>query len=118
MGGASIAGIFLKEFVGSKDYIPKWCHIDIAGTAFIEKPQKEFISGATGAGVRTLLNYLKKLNQEGGEISLRLLTFIEILQPQDFFLLFPRYNLKLLDHKNLKKWLGILPLPYGLNLQT
>ena len=60
MGGASIAGIFLKEFVGSKDYIPKWCHIDIAGTAFIEKPQKEFISGATGAGVRTLLNYLKK----------------------------------------------------------
>lgn len=54
-GGASTAGLFLKEFV--KDV--KWCHIDIAGTAFLEKPQKEFIAGATGAGVRTLLNYLK-----------------------------------------------------------
>ncbi len=55
-GGASIAGIFLKEFV--KDV--KWTHIDIAGTAFLEKPQKEFIAGATGAGVRTLLNYFIK----------------------------------------------------------
>ena len=55
MGGASAAGMFLKEFVNG----PKWAHIDIAGTAFLEKPQKEFISGATGAGVRTLLNYVK-----------------------------------------------------------
>lgn len=54
-GGASIAGVFLKEFVNG----PKWAHIDIAGTAFLEKPQKEFISGSTGAGVRTLLNYIK-----------------------------------------------------------
>ena len=54
-GGASIAGVFLKEFVDG----PKWAHIDIAGTAFLEKPQKEFIAGATGAGVRTLLNYVK-----------------------------------------------------------
>ena len=55
-GGASTAGLFLQEFV--KD--TKWCHIDIAGTAYIEKPQKEFIAGATGAGVRTLLNYVTK----------------------------------------------------------
>ena len=34
---------------------------DIAGTAFLEKPQKEFISGSTGAGVRTLLNYVKNI---------------------------------------------------------
>lgn len=54
-GGASAAGVFLQEFV--KDV--KWTHIDIAGTAYLEKPQKEFISGATGAGVRTLLNYVK-----------------------------------------------------------
>lgn len=54
-GGASTAGVFLQEFVDG----PKWCHIDIAGTAFLEKPQKEFIAGATGAGVRTLLNYVK-----------------------------------------------------------
>lgn len=55
-GGASAAGLFLQQFV--KD--TKWCHIDIAGTAYIEKPQKEFIAGATGAGVRTILNYVTK----------------------------------------------------------
>ncbi len=55
MGGASAAGVFLKEFVDG----PQWAHIDIAGTAYLEKPQKEFIAGATGAGVRTLLNYIK-----------------------------------------------------------
>ncbi len=55
-GGASAAGVFLQEFV--KDV--KWCHIDIAGTAFLEKPQKEFIAGASGAGVRTLLNYVNE----------------------------------------------------------
>ena len=53
-GGASTAGVFLQKFV--KDV--KWAHIDIAGTAFLEKPQKEFISGGTGAGVRTLLKYI------------------------------------------------------------
>ena len=56
MGGASAAGVFLQEFVEG----PKWAHIDIAGTAYIEKPQKEFITGATGAGVRTLLSYVTK----------------------------------------------------------
>ncbi len=56
MGGASAAGVFLQEFVNC----PKWAHIDIAGTAYLEKPQKEFITGATGAGVRTLLNYITK----------------------------------------------------------
>lgn len=53
-GGASTAGKFLEQFV--KDV--KWAHIDIAGTAFLEKPQKELIKGAAGAGVRTLLNYI------------------------------------------------------------
>jgi len=53
-GGASTAGVFLQKFV--KDV--KWAHIDIAGTAFLEKPQKEMIAGATGAGVRTLLSYI------------------------------------------------------------
>lgn len=53
-GGASIAGLFLQEFV--KDV--KWAHIDIAGTAFLEKPENEFIKGASGAGVRTLLSYI------------------------------------------------------------
>lgn len=53
-GGASTAGVFLKKFV--KDV--KWAHIDIAGTAFLEKPQKELCKGASGAGVRTLVNYI------------------------------------------------------------
>ena len=53
-GGASTAGVFLQEFVEGV----KWAHIDIAGTAYLEKPQKELIAGATGAGVRTLLNYV------------------------------------------------------------
>ena len=54
-GGASAAGMFLKEFVTDD---VKWAHIDIAGTAFLEKPEKEFCKGATGAGVRTLLSYI------------------------------------------------------------
>ncbi len=53
-GGASTAGVFLQEFVEGV----KWAHIDIAGTAYLEKPQNELIAGATGAGVRTLLNYV------------------------------------------------------------
>lgn len=54
-GGTSAAGMFLKEFVTDD---VKWAHIDIAGTAFLEKPEKEFCKGATGAGVRTLLSYI------------------------------------------------------------
>ena len=53
-GGASTAGLFLQEFV--KDV--KWAHIDIAGVAYIDKPQGEFMKGSTGAGVRALLNYI------------------------------------------------------------
>ena len=53
-GGASAAGMFLQEFI--KDV--KWAHIDIAGTAFLEKPEKEYIKGATGSGVRTILKYI------------------------------------------------------------
>lgn len=53
-GGASTAGLFLQEFV--KDV--KWSHIDIAGVAYHDKPQGEFVKGASGAGVRALLNYV------------------------------------------------------------
>lgn len=55
-GGASAAGMFLKEFVTDK---VKWAHLDIAGTAFLEKPQKEFFcNGSTACGVRTLVKYI------------------------------------------------------------
>lgn len=53
-GGASSAGVFLQEFVKDVD----WAHIDVAGTAFLDKPQKELIKGSTGVGVRTLLEYI------------------------------------------------------------
>ena len=54
-GGASSAGMFLKEFVSGD---VRWAHLDVAGTAFLDKPQHEFSKGATGIGVRTILNYL------------------------------------------------------------
>ncbi len=54
-GGASAAGMFLKEFVTDN---VKWAHLDVAGTAFLEKGQKEFSKGATGVGVRTLIKYI------------------------------------------------------------
>lgn len=54
-GGASAAGMFLKEFVTDK---VKWAHLDVAGTAFLDKPQSGFSKGATGVGIRTLLNYI------------------------------------------------------------
>jgi len=54
-GGASVAGTFLQEFV--KPEI-KWAHLDIAGTAFLDKPHKDLIKGATGIGVRTIINYI------------------------------------------------------------
>ena len=54
-GGASAAGMFLKEFVTDS---VKWAHLDVAGTAFLDSNFKEFTKGATGVGVRTLINYL------------------------------------------------------------
>lgn len=54
-GGASAAGMFLKEFVTDN---VKWAHLDVAGTAFLDKPQKGFAKGATGVGVRTILSYI------------------------------------------------------------
>lgn len=54
-GGTSAAALFLKEFVSEK---VAWAHLDIAGTAFLDKPQKELGKGATAMGVRTLINYI------------------------------------------------------------
>ena len=50
-GGAITAALFLAEFV---DKTP-WVHIDIAGTAFSNKESGYIIKGATGVGVRTLV---------------------------------------------------------------
>lgn len=55
--GTIQGGIFLKEFVGNT----KWAHIDIAGTAYLEKPKAYFKKGATGAGVRLLIRFFEEL---------------------------------------------------------
>jgi leucyl aminopeptidase len=50
-GGAITAAKFLEEFVGNKP----WVHLDIAGPAFLESSKPHLDSGATGYGVRTLI---------------------------------------------------------------
>ncbi len=56
-GGAITAALFLKEFVGDTP----WVHIDIAGPAKADEDDFERPKWATGAGVRTLVQYV--LNQ-------------------------------------------------------
>lgn len=53
-GGAITAGLYLREFVGSK----RWAHLDIAGPARAESTRGENPRGATGFGVRLLLHWL------------------------------------------------------------
>ncbi|MCG8408732.1 MAG: leucyl aminopeptidase [Phycisphaerales bacterium] len=55
--GAITAGMFLKEFVSDKT---PWAHLDIAGPATTDKPTPTCPIGATGFGVRLLLDYLQK----------------------------------------------------------
>ena len=55
-GGAITAAGFLAAFSG--DY--PWCHLDIAGTAWVERPTKPYQTrGATGVGVRLLVELLR-----------------------------------------------------------
>lgn len=57
LAGTSKAGAFLEEFVGKA----KWAHLDIAGTAYVEKPRAFDQPMATGYGVRLLVHYLQNL---------------------------------------------------------
>lgn len=57
-GGAVTAALFLEEFVAG---IP-WAHADIAGPAFVEKETPVVPKGASGFGVRTLLEWLKNID--------------------------------------------------------
>ena len=52
LAGATTAAHFLQVFVGD---IP-WAHLDIAGTAFNVPDMPYFKTGATGAGVRLLID--------------------------------------------------------------
>lgn len=57
LGGAITAALFLREFVGEA----RWAHLDIAGPAFLEKPQGTMPKGGTGFGVLTALEFLQGL---------------------------------------------------------
>jgi leucyl aminopeptidase len=56
-GGASTGAVFLKKFAGETP----WAHLDIAGVALSEKLPEPFlpVKGATGFGVRLLVDYLE-----------------------------------------------------------
>ncbi|SHK47712.1 leucyl aminopeptidase [Thermocrinis minervae] len=57
-GGAITAAMFLEEFV---DEGIKWVHLDIAGPAYTKEEYGYYSKGATGFGVRTLLEYILSL---------------------------------------------------------
>lgn len=59
--GAITAAHFLAEFVGDTP----WVHIDIAGTSFRDKERGYLVKGATGVGVRTLINLALALARQG-----------------------------------------------------
>jgi leucyl aminopeptidase len=55
--GSIVAGLFLQEFVDGRP----WVHLDIAGTAFWSGAGPYGPKGATGAPVRTLIEWLGSL---------------------------------------------------------
>lgn len=55
--GSVTAALFLNEFVGD---IP-WAHVDIAGTAFLDKPKQYLPIHATGFGIRLIVDFLRNL---------------------------------------------------------
>ena len=57
MAGSSKAGAFLEFFVGKS----KWAHLDIAGTAYVQKPKAHESQYGTGYGVRLLGEFLRNL---------------------------------------------------------
>lgn len=54
--GTITAAMFLKEFVPKKT---PWAHLDIAGTAWADSPRPDCPKGATGVGVRLLVNLIQ-----------------------------------------------------------
>jgi leucyl aminopeptidase len=56
-GSLATSAIFLSQFAGD---VP-WVHLDIAGTAWVEKEKPHVPKGASGVGVRLLLKAVKEL---------------------------------------------------------
>ncbi len=59
--GTAVAGLFLKEFVGTTP----WIHLDIAGTAYGIKNKSYIPDGTAATGVRLLYEFTKKLIRGG-----------------------------------------------------
>ena len=59
-GGAITASIFLDHFI-QKENKNKWLHLDIAGAAYKEESWGYNPFGGTGAGVRLILDFIKRL---------------------------------------------------------
>jgi leucyl aminopeptidase len=57
-GGAITAGLFLDEFI-KDEYKDKWVHCDIAGPAYVEEQWGYNPYGASGAGVRMAVEFIK-----------------------------------------------------------
>ncbi len=58
IGGAILAALFLEEFVENRP----WVHIDIAGTAYMKESKRYLSKGATGVGLRMLVDLCKNLS--------------------------------------------------------
>ncbi|OQX74637.1 MAG: leucyl aminopeptidase [Campylobacteraceae bacterium 4484_4] len=58
-GGAITAALFLDRFIEEENK-EKWVHLDIAGPAYVEKAWGYNKPGASGAGVRMCLYWLKE----------------------------------------------------------
>jgi leucyl aminopeptidase len=62
-GGAITAAAFLSKFVG--DY--PWVHLDIAGPAWLTENKPYIPKGASGVGVRLLVQFLKDWQKEANK---------------------------------------------------
>jgi leucyl aminopeptidase len=61
--GAITAALFVEEFAEKTP----WVHLDIAGTAFLDKPKGYYGKGATGVPTRTLIKLVLSLDKKGGK---------------------------------------------------
>jgi leucyl aminopeptidase len=55
-GSPIIGALFLKDFVGDTP----WAHLDIAGPAWSDKGEHYMPSGATGYGIRLLIDWIER----------------------------------------------------------
>lgn len=62
-GSAISAGMFLGEFV-AQELQQKWLHLDIAGPAYVEKAWGVNPFGATGASVRSIVEFIKHTTKD------------------------------------------------------